>query len=132
MCGNMYNSCIVDIAFKIAGGHAFKEAFLNANPRLLEPVQDLEVQVPEVLMGDIITDLQGRRSVILGMEGAGHYQVIKAKTPQVELYQYSTTLRSMTQGKGSFSNKFSGYSHVPQNIQDELLKAHSSATAHGE
>lgn len=130
--GKMHPVDSNDIAFKIAGGHAFKEAFLNANPRLLEPIQDLEVKVPEDLMGDIITDLQGRRSVILGMEGAGQFQVIKAKTPLAELYQYSTTLRSMTQGKGSFTNKFSGYSHVPQNIQDELLKAHSSATAHAE
>ncbi len=130
--GKMHPVDSNDIAFKIAGGHAFKEAFLNANPRLLEPIQDLEVKVPEDLMGDIITDLQGRRSVILGMEGAGHYQVIKAKTPQAELYQYSTTLRSLTQGKGSFTNKFSGYSHVPQNIQDELLKAHKAATASAE
>ncbi len=130
--GKMHPVDSNDIAFKIAGGHAFKEAFLNASPRLLEPIQDLEVKVPDELMGDIITDLQSRRSIILGMEGAGHYQVIKAKTPLAELYQYSTTLRSLTQGKGSFTNKFSGYSHVPQNIQEELLKSHSAAASTSE
>jgi elongation factor G len=130
--GKMHAVDSNDISFKIAGSHAFKEAFLNANPRLLEPNYDLEVKVPEDLMGEIITDLQSRRSVIMGMEGTGHYQVIKAKTPQAELYQYSTTLRSMTQGKGSFSTKFSGYSHVPQSIQDELLKTHKTATVAAE
>ncbi len=130
--GKMHAVDSNDIAFKIAGGHAFKEAFLNASPRLLEPIQDVEVKVPEELMGEIITDLQGRRSIILGMEGAGLYQVVKAKTPQSELYQYSTTLRSMTQGKGSFTSKFAGYSHVPQPIQEELLKAHNLVAAHAD
>ena len=130
--GKMHAVDSNDIAFKIAGGHAFKEAFLNANPRLLEPIQNIEVKVPEELMGEIITDLQGRRSIILGMEGAGLYQVVKAKTPQTELYQYSTTLRSMTQGKGSFTATFAGYSHVPQPIQEELLKAYNSVSANAE
>ena len=121
--GKMHPVDSNDISFKIAGGHAFKEAFLNANPQLLEPIRELEVQVPESLMGDVMTDLQNRRSIILGMEAVGVYQRIKAKTPEAELYQYSTTLRSLTQGRASFSSKFSEFMIVPQNIQKDVIEA---------
>ena len=120
--GKMHAVDSNDISFKIAAAHAFKEAFLNAKPKLLEPIHDLFVKVPEELMGNVMTDLQSRRSIILGMDSDGKYQTIKAKTPLAEMYKYSTTLRSITQGRGSFSTKFSNFELVPNNVQDELVK----------
>ncbi len=120
--GRMHAVDSNDISFKIAGAHAFKEAFLNAKPKLLEPINELSVKVPEELMGNVMTDLQSRRSVILGMDSEGKYQTIKAKTPLAEMYKYSTTLRSITQGRGSFSTKFSNFELVPNNVQEELVK----------
>jgi elongation factor G len=121
--GKMHPVDSNDISFKIAGAHAFKEAFLNAKPKLLEPIHELSVKVPEELMGNVMTDLQSRRAIILGMDSDGKYQTIKAKTPLAEMYKYSTTLRSITQGRGSFSTKFSNFELVPNNVQDELVKA---------
>ncbi len=121
--GKMHAVDSNDISFKIAGAHAFKEAFLNASPQLMEPIQNLEVQVPESLMGDVMTDLQTRRSIILGMETIGVYQRIKARTPQAELYQYSTRLRSITQGRASFSSSFAEFAAVPQNFQKNIINA---------
>lgn len=120
--GRMHPVDSNDISFKIAGAHAFKEAFLNAKPKLLEPIHEISVKVPEELMGNVMTDLQSRRSVILGMDSEGKYQTIKAKTPLAEMYKYSTTLRSITQGRGSFSTKFSNFELVPNNVQEELVK----------
>ncbi len=120
--GKMHAVDSNDISFKIAGAHAFKEAFLNAKPKLLEPINELLVKVPEELMGNVMTDLQSRRSIILGMDSDGKYQTIKAKTPLAEMYKYSTTLRSITQGRGSFSTKFSNFELVPNNVQEELVK----------
>ncbi len=121
--GKMHSVDSNDISFKIAGAHAFKDAFLNAKPKLLEPINELTVKVPEELMGNVMTDLQSRRSIILGMDSDGKYQTIKAKTPLAEMYKYSTTLRSITQGRGSFSTKFSSFELVPNNIQEELTKS---------
>jgi elongation factor G len=123
--GKMHSVDSNDISFKIAAAHAFKAAFLNAKPKLLEPIHELVVKVPEELMGNVMTDLQSRRSIILGMDSDGKYQTIKAKTPLAEMYKYSTTLRSITQGRGSFSTKFSSFELVPNNIQQELEKAES-------
>ena len=120
--GKMHPVDSNDISFKIAGAHAFKAAFLEAKPKLLEPVHELTVKVPEELMGNVMTDLQSRRSIILGMDSDGKYQTIKAKTPLAEMYKYSTTLRSITQGRGSFSTKFSSFELVPNNVQEELVK----------
>jgi elongation factor G len=120
--GKMHSVDSNDISFKIAAAHAFKAAFLNAKPKLLEPIHELTVKVPEELMGNVMTDLQSRRAIILGMDSDGKYQTIKAKTPLAEMYKYSTTLRSITQGRGSFSTKFSNFELVPNNIQDELSK----------
>ncbi len=122
--GKMHSVDSNDISFKIAGAHAFKEAFVNANPQLLEPIMDLEVQVPEALMGDVMTDLQARRAVILGMDSVGTYQRIKAKVPLAEMHGYSTALRSLTQGRASFSSKFAEYAPVPPNVQQEVIAAH--------
>jgi len=78
--------------------------------------------VPEELMGDVMTDLQGRRSIIMGMDAVNNYQVIKAKTPLAEMYKYTTTLRSLTQGRASFKSKFAEYSPVPPDIQKNLYQ----------
>lgn len=120
--GKMHSVDSNDISFKIAAAHAFKDAFLNAKPKLLEPVNELKVKVPEELMGNVMTDLQSRRAIILGMDSDGKYQTIKARTPLAEMYKYSTSLRSITQGRGSFSTKFSSFELVPNNVQEELVK----------
>ena len=121
--GKMHPVDSNDISFKIAGKMAFRDAFMNAKPKLMEPVQELEVIVPEDLMGDVMTDLQGRRSVVLGVEAKGNYQVIKTKTPLAELDRYSTSLLSITQGKGSFTSRFSEYSIVPSDIQTKIVSS---------
>jgi elongation factor G len=113
-----------DISFKIAGMMAFKEAFVNAAPQLMEPIHELEVRVPEELMGDVMTDLQGRRSIIQGIDGDGRFQVIKAHTPAAELDRYSTTLRSLTQGRGTHRERFLEYQPVPSEVQQRLVSGH--------
>lgn len=110
--GKMHPVDSNDIAFKLAGGHAFKEAILKANPAVLEPVNELEVYVPEDLLGEVMTDLQTRRSIITGIDIKGNYQVINAKTPVSELDKYTTSLRSITQGRSSFKSRFSEYQPV--------------------
>ena len=124
--GKMHPVDSNDISFKIAGGHAFKEAFLNASPKLLEPIHNIEVNVLEDQMGEVMTDLQSRRSIIMGMDGAGRYTRIKAKTPLAELYGYSTTLRSLTQGKASFTSKYAEFAPVPGNLQEDLIKQYEA------
>ncbi|GJM30024.1 MAG: elongation factor G [Cyclobacteriaceae bacterium] len=123
--GKMHPVDSNDISFKIAGMMAFKQAFTNADPQLLEPIYDLEVVVPEELMGEVMTDLQGRRSIIQGMEAKGAYQIIKAKTPLAELDRYTTTLRSITQGRANFSTSFADYAPVPYDIQQQLMAGYN-------
>ncbi len=120
--GKMHSVDSNDISFKIAGAHAFKEAFLNANPKLLEPVQELEVRVPEEMVGSVMTDLQSRRAVILGIDSENKNQVLRCLVPQAELYGYSTSLRSLTQGRATFNSSFNGFQAVQKNIQDEIIK----------
>lgn len=120
--GKMHPVDSNDISFKIAAAHAFKEAFLNANPKLLEPVNELVVKVQEDMVGNVMTDLQSRRAIIQGYESADNYQILKCMVPASELYGYSTDLRSITQGKATFSAKFSEYQSVPTNVQKELVK----------
>ncbi len=127
--GKMHPVDSNDISFKIAGAQAFKQAFEQANPKILEPVYDMEVFVPEDLMGEVMTDLQGRRSIIMGMDSENGYQVIKARTPLSELYKYSTTLKSLTQGKASFLSKFAEYVPVPPDIQHKLAEEHKKEAA---
>jgi elongation factor G len=122
--GKMHPVDSNDISFKIAGAQAFKKAFIDANPKILEPIYDVEVMVPEELMGDVMTDLQTRRSIIMGMDAVNNYQVIKAKTPLAEMYKYTTTLRSLTQGRASFKARFSEYAPVPPDIQQQLYQEH--------
>ena len=123
--GKMHPVDSNDISFKIAGMMAFKQAFTSADPQILEPIYDLEVVVPEELMGDVMTDLQGRRSIIQGMEAKGAYQVIKARTPLAELDRYTTTLRSITQGRANFSTSFAEYAAVPYDVQQKLMASYS-------
>ncbi len=120
--GKMHSVDSNDISFKIAGAHAFKAAFLAAKPKLMEPIQDLEVRVPEELMGNVMTDLQTRRAIIIGMDSDGKHQIIKAKVPLAEMYKYSTSLRSQTQGRGTFKTSFANFESVPQNIQKVLIE----------
>jgi elongation factor G len=120
--GKMHPVDSNDISFKIAGMMAFKDAFMRAEPQLLEPIYDLEVKVPEEIMGDVMGDLQTRRSLIVGIDTNGNYQVIKAKTPLAELDKYSTSLRSLSQGRANFSQQFAEYLPVPFEIQQKLAK----------
>ncbi|BFP43142.1 elongation factor G [Flavobacteriaceae bacterium GF1] len=121
--GKMHSVDSNDIAFKIAGAHAFKEAFLNAKPQLMEPLRELTVRVPEEMLGNVMTDLQSRRSVILGFDTVEQYQILKCTTPESELGGYSTNLRSLTQGKATFTSEFASFESVPENVQKELIKA---------
>lgn len=120
--GKMHAVDSNDISFKIAGVMAFKDAFMKAEPQLLEPIYDLEVVLPEEMMGEVMGDLQTRRSLIMGMDTKGKNQVIKARTPLAELDRYSTTLRSLSQGRASFSQKFAEFAPVPFDIQQKLAK----------
>jgi len=120
--GKMHPVDSNDISFKIAGAQAFKIAFVKADPKILEPINELNVLVPDDLMGDVMTDLQNRRSIIQGMDTKGAYKVIKAKTPLAEMYKYTTSLRSITQGRASFTTAFAEYSPVPMDIQQKLMK----------
>lgn len=119
--GKMHAVDSNDISFKIAGAHAFREAFLNANPKLLEPIVELVVKVPEEMVGNVMTDLQSRRSMIQGIESHNNYQVLKCLTPEAELYGFSTDLRSLTQGRATFKTTFSAYQPVPTNVQKEMV-----------
>jgi len=123
--GKMHPVDSNEISFKIAGSKAFSAAFTQADPQILEPIYELNVLVPEELMGDVMTDLQTRRSIILGMEPKGGYQLIKSKTPLSEMDKYSTSLRSLTQGRASFTSKFLEYSTVPSDIQKKLTEEYS-------
>lgn len=120
--GKMHPVDSNDISFKIAGMMAFKDAFMHAEPQLLEPICELDVMVPEEIMGDVMGDLQTRRSLIMGIDTKGNYQVIKARTPLAELNKYSTSLRSLSQGRASFNQKFAEYVPVPFEIQQKLAK----------
>lgn len=125
--GKMHAVDSNDISFKIAGSQAFKEAFKEANPLIMEPLYDMEILVPEELMGDVMSDLQSRRSVIQGMESQGRYQLLKAVTPLSEQHNYSTTLKSLTQGRASFRCSFKEYAPVPHEIQQKLAAASQEA-----
>jgi elongation factor G len=120
--GKMHPVDSNDIAFKIAGAHAFKSAFLDARPKLLEPIQNLTVKVPEDAVGQVMTDLQSRRAVILGIESTDQYQMLRCTIPEAELYGYSTELRSLTQGKATFHAAFAAFEPVPGNIQEKIVK----------
>ena len=112
-----------EVSFKIAGSHAFRDAFLKAKPILLEPIYHLEITVPEEFMGDVMGDLSSRRGRISGMDANGHFQVIHAEAPLAEIDRYATTLRSMTQGKGFHAQRFDRYEDVPNEIMAKIVEA---------
>ncbi len=118
--GKMHPVDSNDISFKIAGMMAFREAFHQAAPQLLEPVFDLEATAPDFMMGDIMSELQSRRSIITGMDTLNGYQVIKARTPQAELDKLFSALRNVTQGKAKMTSAFADYAPVPPDIQKKL------------
>ena len=110
-----------DMSFKIAGKMAFRKGFKEARPVLLEPLYEVEVMVPEEHMGDVMGDLSSRRGKILGMDSDSTHQIIRALVPLKELYRYSTTLRSMTQGRGIHKQKFSHYEEVPHEVAEKII-----------
>jgi len=112
-------------SFKIAGRMAFKKAFKEAKPVLLEPIDEIEVTVPEDYMGDVMGDISSRRGKILGMDSDGATQIIKALVPLKELFRYSTNLRSMTQGRGIHKQKFDHYEEVPREVADKIMAEHA-------
>ena len=125
--GKMHPVDSNEISFRLAGRNAFSLAFKEAGPKLLEPIYDVVVQAPTDRLGDVMSDLQSRRSVIMGMESEKGYEKLSAKIPLKELGSYSTTLSSLTGGRASFSMKFASYELVPMDIQDKLLKEYEAS-----
>ena len=124
--GKMHPVDSNELSFMLAGRQAFAEAFRNAGPKVLEPVYDLEVFVPSDYMGDVMSDLQGRRAMIMGMDSEAGYQKLQAKIPLKELSNYSIALSSITGGRASFTSKFASYELVPNDIQQQLIAAHDA------
>ncbi|PKP04464.1 MAG: elongation factor G [Bacteroidetes bacterium HGW-Bacteroidetes-6] len=122
--GKMHPVDSNELSFKLAGRQAFKEAFKNAGPKILEPIYDVEVMVPSDRMGDVMTDLQGRRAVVMGMDSEGNYQKIRARVPLAEMNRYSTALSSLTSGKATYTMTFNEYQQVPTDVQTVLLKTY--------
>jgi elongation factor G len=110
-----------EMAFKVAGSMAFQKVAREAGPIVLEPILDVEVRTPEEFMGEVIGDLNQRRGRIMGMEADGHWQVVKAKVPEAEMYRYSTALRSLTQGKGAHSRDLAGYDPAPPDVTRKII-----------
>ena len=120
--GKMHPVDSNEISFMLAGRNAFSEAFKNAGPKILEPIYDVEVFVPSDKMGDVMSDLQGRRGMIMGMSSENGYEKLVAKVPLKEMSNYSTSLSSLTGGRASFIMKFASYELVPGDVQDKLIK----------
>jgi elongation factor G len=120
--GKMHPVDSKDIAFQIAGKEAFREAFLAARPCLLEPICEIQVKIPDEYLGAVMGDLSSRRGKILGMDADGGFQVVKAHVPQKELYRYSTTLRSLTGGRGFHTEKFSHYEEMPRELEAKVIE----------
>ena len=116
-----------DIAFQMAGKQAFREAFMEAQPCLLEPILNIEIKVPDSFMGDVMGDMSSRRGKIIGVDAEGESQSIKAQAPQAEMYQYSTTLRSLTGGRGIHFEEFSHYEEVPRDMERKVVATAKAA-----
>ena len=124
--GKMHPVDSNELSFMLAARHAFSEAFKNAGPKILEPIYDLEVYVPSDFMGDVMSDLQGRRALIMGMDSEAGYQKLQAKIPLKELSNYSISLSSLTGGRASFTTKFASYELVPNDLQQKLIDEHAA------
>jgi elongation factor G len=120
--GKMHPVDSNEISFMLAGRHAFSEAFKNASPKILEPIYDVEVFVPSDKLGDVMSDMQGRRGMIMGMTSEKGYEKLSAKVPLKEMSNYSTALSSLTGGRASFIMKFASYELVPTDVQTKLMK----------
>ena len=116
-----------EMAFKVAGSLAFKDAMKKADPALLEPIMKVDVTMPEEYMGDVIGDINSRRGRIEGMEDVGGGRIVHGFVPLSEMFGYSTDLRSRTQGRGNYSMFFDHYEKVPKNVQEKILDAHLAA-----
>jgi elongation factor G len=123
--GKMHPVDSYDISFKIAGLQAFRQAFIEAAPQLLEPVYEVEVLCPDDQVGAVMGDLQTRIAIVEGMEATGHFQKITAKVPLAQMHQYSSSLRSLTQGRARFNMKFASYAPVANDVQKKLMEAYS-------
>ncbi|MBQ7423244.1 MAG: elongation factor G [Prevotella sp.] len=130
--GKMHPVDSNELSFMLAARHAFSDAFKAAGPKILEPIYDLEVFVPSDYMGDVMSDLQGRRALIMGMDSEAGYQKLSAKIPLKELSNYSISLSSLTGGRASFTTKFASYELVPTDVQNELIKEHEAEAAEEE
>lgn len=124
--GKMHPVDSNEISFMLAGRNAFSAAFKEAGPKILEPIYDVVVSIPAEYMGDIMSDLQSRRGMIMGMESEKGFEKLKARVPLKEMSTYSTTLSSITGGRGSFNMKFASYELVPTDVQDKLLKEYEA------
>lgn len=124
--GKMHPVDSNELSFKLAGRHAFKEAFKKAGAKIMEPVYQVEVIVPSDKMGDVMSDLQNRRSIIEGMSSDKGFEMLNARVPLAEMYRYSTALSSITSGRATYSMKFASYEQLPSDVQDKLLKAYSA------
>lgn len=127
--GKMHPVDSNELSFMLAARHAFSDAFKNAGPKILEPIYDLEVYVPADFMGDVMSDLQGRRALIMGMDSEAGYQKLQAKIPLKELANYSISLSSITGGRASFTTKFASYELVPNDIQQALIQEYEAELA---
>jgi len=123
--GKMHPVDSNEISFRLAGRNAFSQAFKNAGPKIMEPVYDVEIFVPSDRMGDVISDLQGRRGMVLGMSSEKRFEVIKAKVPLAEMNKYSTALSSITGGRAMYTMKFAEYAQVPGDVQEAVIKAYA-------
>ncbi len=130
--GKMHPVDSNEAAFKTASMMAFKDTFVQASPKILEPIYNIEVKVPEEFVGDVMSDLPSRRGLILGIESEGRYQKIKARMPLAEVDKYATGLRSMTQARATYTSEFAEYQAVPPNIQQDLIDAYKKQQAEEE
>ena len=120
-----------EMSFKIAASQCFKKGMLESKPCLLEPIYTIEVTVPEEYMGDVMGDISSRRGKILGMDSDGHFQIIKAQVPLAELYKYSSTLRSLTSGRGAHRRQFSHYEEVPREVEQKIIDEYNKSREEG-
>jgi len=130
--GKMHPVDSNDMAFQIAGRHAFIDAVKNAQPKLLEPIYKIQVKIPDNVMGDVMGDISSRRGKVQGMDSDGHFQVINAEVPLAHLHDYATALKSMSSGRGMFSNEFSHYEDMPHIEAEKVISKWEAARAAGE
>lgn len=130
--GKMHPVDSNDMAFQLAGTMVFKTAFQHAAPQIMEPIYNLNILCHDENMGEIMGDLQTRRAIIIGMDSDGHYQKIMARVPLAELYQYSSTLRSLSQGRAKFTMDFAEYSPVPGDVQQKLITEYQAEAGNDE